>query len=239
MKILAIESSSMTASAAILNDNLVVAEYTLNHRKTHSQTLLPMIDEICRTSETDINTVDYIAVSAGPGSFTGLRIGSSTGKGIGLALDKQVVSVPTLEALAYNMAGTDSIVCPIMDARRGNVYTGIYEFTYDETQEAPMNAVIHTLQEQCLISMEELLAQLNKRGSKVVFVGDAVAMYRECLSQELQVPYILAPAGAITPRAASVAIVGYQYAKAGKAANAREHAPDYLRATQAERERKS
>ena len=239
MKILAIESSSMTASAAILNDNLITAEYTLNHKITHSQTLLPMIDEICRTSETAPNTVDCIAISAGPGSFTGLRIGSSTGKGIGLALDKPVVSVPTLEALAYNMVGTDAVICPIMDARRGNVYSGIYEFAYDETQEAPMNAVMHTLQDQCLILLEELIAKLNQIGSRVVFVGDAVALYRERLSQELQVPYILAPASQVTPRAASVAILGYQYAKAGKAANAREHVPNYLRATQAERERKS
>ena len=107
MRILAIESSAVTASVAILTDDVLTAEYTVNYKKTHSQTLLPMIDEICKMTETEPESFDLIAVSQGPGSFTGLRIGAATGKGIALALDKKMVAVPTLKAMAYNVSETD------------------------------------------------------------------------------------------------------------------------------------
>ena len=99
MKVLAIESSAVTASVAIMTEDTLIAEYTINYKKTHSQTLLPMIDEICRMTETDVSDIDIVAVSDGPGSFTGLRIGAATGKGIALAKDKPMVAVPTLEAM--------------------------------------------------------------------------------------------------------------------------------------------
>ena len=93
MKILAIESSAVTASVAIMSEELLTAEYTINYKKTHSQTLLPMIDEICKMTETDVKDIDYYAVSVGPGSFTGLRIGAATGKGLALATDKDMIAV--------------------------------------------------------------------------------------------------------------------------------------------------
>ena len=128
MKLLALDSSGLVASAAILHDDELVAEYTVNYKKTHSQTLLPMVDEIVSMTETDLGQVDAIAVAAGPGSFTGLRIGSATAKGLGLALKKDLVPVPTLEGLAYNYYGYPGLICPVMDARRQQVYTGIYRF---------------------------------------------------------------------------------------------------------------
>lgn len=100
MNILGIESSSLVASVAVVTDQVLTAEYTVNFKKTHSQTLLPMLDEIVTMVDFDLNTLDAIAVSAGPGSFTGLRIGSATGKGLGLALQKTLVSVPTVDAMA-------------------------------------------------------------------------------------------------------------------------------------------
>jgi len=118
MKVLAIESSAVTASVAIMTEDTLIAEYTINYKKTHSQTLLPMIDEICRMTETDVSDIDIVAVSDGPGSFTGLRIGAATGKGIALAKDKPMVAVPTLEAMAYNLMGDKRLICPVMDARR-------------------------------------------------------------------------------------------------------------------------
>ena len=129
MKILGIESSSLVASTAIWEDEVIVAEYTVNFKKTHSQTLLPMIDEIVKMTETDLSTIDAIAVSAGPGSFTGLRIGSATGKGLGLALKKPLIHIPTIEAMAYQCYSSQYMVCPIMDARRNQVYTGLYTFS--------------------------------------------------------------------------------------------------------------
>ena len=127
MRILALDSSGLVASVAVVEkdgeETSTIAEYTVNYKKTHSQTLLPMLDEIAHMTELDLNTVDAIAVVGGPGSFTGLRIGSATAKGLGLALKKPLIHIPTLEGLAYNLWGTDKIVCPIMDARRGQVYT--------------------------------------------------------------------------------------------------------------------
>ena len=103
MKILALDSSGLVASVAIVSDDDLIGEYTVNYKKTHSQTLLPMLDEVAKMVELDLSTIDVIAVSAGPGSFTGLRIGSATAKGLALALNKEIVSVPTVDALAYNM----------------------------------------------------------------------------------------------------------------------------------------
>ena len=102
MKVLALDSSGLVASVAVVEDDNLLGEYTINYKKTHSQTLLPMLDEVAKMIELDLKTVDVIAVSAGPGSFTGLRIGSATAKGLALALDKKIVSVPTVDALAYN-----------------------------------------------------------------------------------------------------------------------------------------
>ena len=100
-----------------------MAEYTVDFKMTHSQTLLPMIDEMVKLVGIDLNTIDAIAVSGGPGSFTGLRIGSATAKGLGLALNKPLIHVPTLDATAYNLFGASGLICPIMDARRSQVYT--------------------------------------------------------------------------------------------------------------------
>ncbi|MDD6796704.1 MAG: tRNA (adenosine(37)-N6)-threonylcarbamoyltransferase complex dimerization subunit type 1 TsaB [Clostridia bacterium] len=235
MRVLAIESSSVTASAAIVTDDIVTAEYTTNFKQTHSQTLLPMIDEICTMTETPIESINLIAVSSGPGSFTGLRIGSATGKGIGLALDKPIVSVPTLDALAMNVIGTDRLVCPVMDARRGNVYTGIYRFDYGCDKDE--SGLLEILLESSLMQTEKLIERLNEMQQSVIFLGDAAALYSDVIKEKMTVPFIFAPAHMSMPRAASVAVLGMRMQACGKAANAREHVPDYLRPSQAERER--
>ena len=148
MKILALDSSGLVASVALVQDENLLAEYTVNYKKTHSQTLLPMLDEIAGMIELDLETVDAIAVAAGPGSFTGLRIGSATAKGLGLALKKPLIAVPTVEALAYNLYDVPGLVCPIMDARRNQVYTGMYRFE---------NHRMMTVKDQRAIGVEQLL----------------------------------------------------------------------------------
>ena len=145
MKILALDSSGLVASVAVVEDDNLLGEYTINYKKTHSQTLLPMLDEVAKMIELDLNSVDAIAVAAGPGSFTGLRIGSATAKGLGLALDKPIVSVPTVDALAYNLWGVSELVCPLMDARRQQAYTGLYAFS-----DGNMNTVLP----QCAIGID-------------------------------------------------------------------------------------
>ncbi|MBO5278130.1 MAG: tRNA (adenosine(37)-N6)-threonylcarbamoyltransferase complex dimerization subunit type 1 TsaB [Lachnospiraceae bacterium] len=228
MRILAMDSSSLVASVAVLEDDVLMAEYTMNYKKTHSQTLLPMIDEVVKMTELDLQTIDAIAISKGPGSFTGLRIGSATAKGLGLALDKPIVAVPTVDAMAYNLWGSADIIVPIMDARRNQVYTGIYTFEGKHMQ---------VLREQCAIAIEELLADLNERGRKVIFLGDGVPVFKEKIEEGLTVPYEFAPAHMNRQRAGAVGALAELYYEKGMTETADVHKPDYLRLSQAERER--
>ena len=229
MKILAIESSSLVASVAIVEDNTMVAEYTINYKKTHSQTLLPMIDEICKITDYRLEDIDAIAVSAGPGSFTGLRIGSATAKGLGLALKKPLIHIPTVEAMAYNFYDTDKYIVPIMDARRSQVYTGIY---------TNKKGIVKEILPQCIMSMDELIKKVNEIGQPVVFLGDGVPVFREKIETDVLVEAVFATAGMNRQRASAVAELGKKYFLQGRTETATEHAPDYLRLSQAERERK-
>ncbi len=240
MKVLAIESSGLTASVAVVEDTRTVAEYTVDYKKTHSQTLLPMIDEVARMTDLDLADLDAIAVSGGPGSFTGLRIGSATAKGLGLALDKPLIHVPTADGLAYQVYGCKDIICPIMDARRSQVYTGIYTFSAsagkkEGTREA--EPVFQVLRMQMAIAVEDLIRRLNNYNRPVVFLGDGVPVYREMFSAGLQVPYSFAPSYMNRQRAAVIGALGIRYYKAGKYETAMEYQPEYLRPSQAERER--
>lgn len=228
MKILALDSSGLVASVAIVEDENVIAEYTVNFKKTHSQTLLPMLDEIVKMTETDLETIDAIAVAKGPGSFTGLRIGTATVKGLGLALDKPVVGIPTVEGLAMNLYNTDALICPLMDARRNQVYTGIYKFNENE---------MDVVKEQIAIGIEEILEALNTLGQKVVFLGDGVPVYKSIIEEKLEVPYSFAPAHVNKQRAAAIAVRAFSYMEQGKSEDAKTFEPDYLRLSQAERER--
>lgn len=228
MRILALDSSGLVASVAIMEEEQTIAEYTVNYKKTHSQTLLPMLDEIVKMTEMDLNTIDAIAIAGGPGSFTGLRIGSATAKGLGLALGKPLIHVPTLEGLACNLYGYSSLICPIMDARRNQVYTGVYRLSEGEFQ---------VVKEQTAIDVAVLAEQLNVLGEAVTFLGDGVPVYREQLEEKLTVPFTFAPANMNRQRAASVGVRGFQYYREGRIETAAEHQPDYLRVSQAERER--
>lgn len=228
MKILAIDSSGLVASVALLEGDVLVAEYTVDYKKTHSQTLLPMIDEIVRMTEQKLEEIDAIAVSEGPGSFTGLRIGAATAKGLGLALQKPLIGVPTVDALAYNLFGTNQVICPLMDARRNQVYTGLYTFSGDRFE---------ILTEQTVVSVDEIILKVNALGRAVVYLGDGVPVYREKLEKETLVPYSFAPAHAARQRAGSVGALAATYYLAGRLQTAAEHEPVYLRLSQAERER--
>ncbi|MCC8082355.1 MAG: tRNA (adenosine(37)-N6)-threonylcarbamoyltransferase complex dimerization subunit type 1 TsaB [Lachnospiraceae bacterium] len=253
MKILAMDSSGLVAGIAVVEDDNLIGEYTINYKKTHSQTLLPMLDEVAKMIELDLDSLDAIAVSAGPGSFTGLRIGSATAKGLGLALDKPLIHVPTVDALACNLWGCRDLVCPLMDARRNQAYTGLYRFA---AQRAESNGVRHTdrlsdcarmqsmnqrleiIRPQCAVGIDEIIEDVNRVGQPVVFLGDGVPVFSLYIEEHCQVPYSLAPAHMNRQRAGAVAYLGMQYAKEGKLESAAEHRPDYLRVSQAERERR-
>ncbi|MCI6654084.1 MAG: tRNA (adenosine(37)-N6)-threonylcarbamoyltransferase complex dimerization subunit type 1 TsaB [Clostridium sp.] len=228
MKILGIDSSGLVASAAIADEKNIIAEFTVNNKQTHSQTLLPMIEKVVDMSGIELEQIDAIAIAAGPGSFTGLRIGSATAKGIGLALKKPVVSVPTLEGLAYRVSVFDGIICPIMDARRNQVYTGIYKMDKGN---------LVCLSEQKAVDIHEIMEELEKYDEKVIFLGDGVEVQRETIEKEFKKEYCFAPIHLSKQSAAAVAVLGDIYFNQGKAEDAAEHKPIYLRKSQAERER--
>ena len=229
MKILAIDSSGLTASVALVEDSLTIAEYTVNYKKTHSQTLLPMLDEVAKMIELDLDTVDAIAVAKGPGSFTGLRIGSATAKGLGLALDKPLIEIPTVDGLAYNLWGAKDLVCPLMDARRNQTYTGIYAFENGELQ---------VLEPQCAVDIIEIIKKINELERPVVFLGDGVPVFHDQIAESVRVPYSFAPSHLNKQRAGAVAALAFTYLKKGQTVSAAQHQPDYLRLSQAEREQK-
>ena len=229
MKILGLDSSGLVASVAIVEDNELYGEYTINYKKTHSQTLLPMLDTVANMIELDLNTIDAIAVAGGPGSFTGLRIGSATAKGLGLALQKPIINVPTVDALAYNLVGHKDLVCPLMDARRNQTYTGLYSFDGNEMQ---------VICPQCAVGIEEIIEKVNERNRSVVFLGDGTAVFASYIKEHCNVPYTFAPAHLNKQRAGAVAALGMLLYEKGIFETAAEHKPDYLRLSQAERELK-
>ena len=229
MKILALDSSGLVASVAVAEDDNLIGEYTVNYKKTHSQTLLPMLDTVAKMIDLDLETVDAIAIAKGPGSFTGLRIGSATAKGLGLALDKPIVEIPTVDGLAYNLWGAGDLVCPLMDARRNQTYTGIYEFQNGEMQ---------VVEPQCAVDISKIVEKINDLQRPVVFLGAGVPVFRVYIEEHVQVPYSFAPAHLNKQRAGAVAVLAFTYLQKGQTVSAGEHQPDYLRLSQAERERK-
>jgi len=229
MKILGLDSSGLVASVAILSDGIMMAEYTVNYQKTHSQTLLPMLDEILRMCELELSSLDAIAVAAGPGSFTGLRIGSATAKGLAQALHKPIVPVPTTAGLAYNLFGAKGLICPIMDARRNQVYNALYCFE---------NGEMKTVCPQRALSVEDLAEELNNRlEEQIIFLGDGVEIYRPLLEEKLKKEHFYAPPHLSKQRAGAVAALGQRLFEAGQTQKPEEHTPIYLRSSQAERER--
>ncbi|MEA4973239.1 tRNA threonylcarbamoyladenosine biosynthesis protein TsaB [bioreactor metagenome] len=225
MKILAIEASGSAASVALTEDNVLRAEFTLNYKMTHSQTLMPLIDIIKKYLNLDLNTIDFVACSAGPGSFTGLRIGAATAKGIAMGINKPVVPVSTLAAMAYNVYMTDTLICPIMDARRRQVYTGMYCWE---------NGRLISLKEDTIEIIDDVINEVIALNKKVVFVGDGILLYSDILQSTNN--FIVAPASCNMQRAGSVASLAAEFALEGKYIEGSKFAPVYLRKSQAERE---
>ena len=230
MKILAIEASGPVAGCALWEDGTLTAEYSVQYKKKHSQSLVPMLDEMREMIDLDLSGIDFIAVTSGPGSFTGLRIGAATVKGLGLALDKPVLPVPTVDSLACNLYGTDRLICPLMDARRQQVYTGIYE----------NRDGLNVLRPQCVTALADIVEELNQLGREVIFLGDGVPVNENALAELMKVPYLLAPAHLNRQRAAATAVRAAQiYEEKGQGAlvSSDDFRPEYLRVPQAERER--
>lgn len=225
MRVLAVDTSTNVASAAVMEDGVLLGERILNHKKTHSQKLMPMVCELLEELELTAADIDIFAAAVGPGSFTGLRIGVATVKALAHAAGKNVVSVGTLEALAYNVPYTEHIIVPIMDARRNNVFTAsyIWDGGFKEIGE-PEGITI----EECIESCGNFL--------ETVFVGDGAAVHMDYIKEKLGERAIFPHGGAMNQRASSVAAVALEKAKRGEVQSYLEMKPYYIKKSQAEKE---
>ena len=226
MKIFACDSTAKTASVALCEDKILLAEFTQNGGNTHSETLLPMTEVLLNSMKTDINEIDVFAISEGPGSFTGVRIGAATVKGFAHRKNKPCIGVSTLEALARNLAfGEDKIIIPVMDARRGQIYTAKF---------ALRGGKIDRISEDTPMSFEEFLDDVQALGERVYLCGDGYAPARKLLGDELSFE---TPEKLRYQSAYSVAQIAYEKYLEGDRTTAEELRPTYLRLPQAERDR--
>ena len=226
MRILALDTSGLVVSAAVAEDESLIAETFLQYQKTHSQTLLPLIADMLGQIEMDVGDMDALALAVGPGSFTGLRIGVCTVKGLAMPEGIPVAPVPTLDALAQTCALYGGLVCPIMDARRDQVYTALYRTSRGHIREK--------LNDDGALPVDELCEGLNGYGEPVLFCGDGVNVYRDNILKMMGEHAIFAPPAQRLQRASSVAFLAGKMAGEGKLVSHRELAPHYLRQSQAE-----
>ncbi|QPJ86009.1 tRNA (adenosine(37)-N6)-threonylcarbamoyltransferase complex dimerization subunit type 1 TsaB [Sarcina sp. JB2] len=226
MLVLSVDSSYSTATCALIKDDKILAEINLNDKKQHSVILMRLIDSILKEYEIDINDIDAFIISRGPGSFTGLRIGMATLKGLAFASKKPLISVSTLDALAYNSISFQGIICPIMDALRDNIYTCLYK---NEN-----NNLTPLIKEQCL-NINELITILKEQTLPIIFVGDGVAKHKEFLQENIPNSFF-APNHSNFPKASSVGELGIKKINDGIIENIDSINPIYLRKSQAERE---
>lgn len=226
MLVLSVDSSYSTATCALIKDDKILAEINLNDKKQHSVILMRLIDSILKEYEIDINDIDAFTISRGPGSFTGLRIGMATLKGLAFASKKPLISVSTLDALAYNSISFQGIICPIMDALRDNIYTCLYK---NEN-----NNLTPLIKEQCL-NINELVTILKEQTLPIIFVGDGVAKHKEFLQENIPNSFF-APNHSNFPKASSVGELGIKKINDGIIENIDSINPIYLRKSQAERE---
>ena len=225
MRILAFDSTALTASVAVTEDEKLIAEITLNNGNTHSQTLLPKAESLFRMLEITADDIDIFAVSEGPGAFTGVRIGAASVKGLAFGRDAQCIGVSTLEALAYNLRGYAGIICPVMNARRSQVYTAIFESDGEK---------LTRLTEDMAIAAEELDEMLAAYEKDVRLSGDGIEVALENFTKTK--PQAV-PEEETYQSGYSVAMVALAKYREGVRGSDAELAPTYLRLSQAERER--
>ncbi len=222
MKILAIETSTMLGGVALMDNNVLVAEARMNVKVTHSERIMTEISHVLDSSELKIGDIDVFAVAIGPGSFTGLRVGLSTLKGLAYATGKKVVAVPTIEALAWNIPFSRHPVCPMLDARRKEVYAGLFQWTgSDFTRIVPEQA----------IKLETLLSHIKE---PTVFLGEAAALYRESIRNMIGGMALFAHPQIMVPSPANIAYLGMRRAENEEFAEPISLIPLYLRRSEAE-----
>ncbi len=224
MIIFGIDTCCMSATAALLNDDRLMAQVVLNNNKTHSQKIMPLIEFMLNQAELKASDIDCFAAAVGPGSFTGVRIGVATAKALAYAANKPCVAVSTLKALAYNVSEFDGIICPILDARRGQVYNALFKKN-------------ERLCEDRALSMDDLLDELENTEGKIIFLGDGLPVFAGKINERLKDRAVFASASQRMNLASSVAQIGYEEFLMGNTIDSNDLIPQYLRLSQAERER--
>ena len=224
MKILALDSSAAVASVAICDGEKLLAEYTLNNGNTHSETILPMIEDLLSRLNMSVDDVEVFAASSGPGSFTGVRIGAATLKGLAFGKNKPCVEVSTLEALAENLVMSSGLICPVMNARRSQVYTAIFRSD---------GQMLTRLTEDCAMAIDELDELLSHYGEAVRFCGDGYGITVAALQKTAFMPV---PDRLRHQSAYSVACVAAKQLADNNTVTDKQFKVTYLRPSQAERE---
>lgn len=226
MTVLAMDTSAKAASVCLAEEDKIIGEFYINTGLTHSQTLAPMTEQLCKNAGVPLDKIDAVAVNAGPGSFTGVRIGVAAAKGLAFAHKLPCVAVSTLESMAYNMLGCDGIVCALMDARCGQVYNALFRVTGNS---------VERLCDDRAIALSALQTELQGCAERIVLVGDGAAIGFKSLS-ELPCNVLLAPMNKVNQTAASVALAAFERLQAGDTCTPAALMPVYLRLPQAQRE---
>ncbi len=224
MRILGIDTSTSCGNLGLIDGDQVVAEYTIHLEETHSARLVPSIEALLKGVKLDLKEIDGLAVSLGPGSFTGLRVGLSTVKGLALAAEKPVVGVPTLDALAHNFPFTPHLICPLLDARKGEVYTALYK---DEG-----GGSVKRLTPYQALSPSVMLEGIPHQ--ETIFLGDGARVYGELIKERLGEMALFAPPHLMFLRGTTVAELGLQRIAEGERDDISSLVPIYVRSSDAE-----
>lgn len=225
MKILAVDTSADTCSVALSENEHLKFERTADHGKTHAVTLAGMIDELLRTSGTTLDRMDGFAVTTGPGSFTGLRIGIATVKGLAFAVSKPVVPVTTLDVLAFQCTGIKSLICPLIDARKKEVYAAVYRWE---------NHHLERVRPPMVAAPEKVLANMDEH---CFFLGSGSLLYREVIEKQLGKKAVIAPKEMNRIRASAIAVLGYRQLRKNAGEAPHNIIPLYIRRSDAEKNR--
>jgi tRNA threonylcarbamoyladenosine biosynthesis protein TsaB len=223
MLILAVDTSTKTAGIALLNDDDILFDIFVNLGVNHSIVLLPALHDLCRLSCVDIGSIDLFVCTIGPGSFTGLRVGASTVKGLAMATDKPVVGVSTLDALAFNIVGSEKLVCPMLDAKKNQVYTALFRIGQD--------SILEKIESEKVINVEEFLQRMDE---DVIFVGDGAIKYAGLINDILPGKSFFASCWHQYVRASAVGLLGRRKYSEGDVLDSLTFTPRYLRLSEAE-----
>lgn len=228
MLIFGIDTCSMSSSASVVSDEKMIAQFSVNHKKTHSERIMPQIEAMLEAADISIGDINAFAAAVGPGSFTGVRIGVATAKALAQAQGKPCIAVSALEGLAAGSVTFNGIICPILDARRNQVYNGLFESD---------GRKLKRISDDRALPLEDLLNELKNTDKNIIFMGDGVPVFKTAIADSLKERAFFAPLPLVFNQAASIAQIGLEKLKNGETVSYGELVPEYVRLSQAEQEK--